>query len=169
MGCKYRFRINHIWSVWYTILMVPFQTYLIYLGLKRYRNYLDNDWPNRGIPHLSLNVYLILYYLCLPVLLLFAIFGIFKSGNLAGDNEKLGARTEKIIEFSRPAKRGALLFGEFSCFPTFISLALKTGIQGKRVLSFSPFQIVFDFVLNIFLIICKCFLSFIALCIYLFV
>ncbi|VDK46690.1 unnamed protein product [Anisakis simplex] len=100
MGCIFRARINQLWSVWYTIAILLLQTYLLYLGFERYRLYSEMKWPHGAYPRIWLSVYVILYSVCIPALLLFAAFGIFKSGNIAGDNDRLGARIDRIIEMS---------------------------------------------------------------------
>uniref|UniRef100_A0A914RXV9 Uncharacterized protein n=1 Tax=Parascaris equorum TaxID=6256 RepID=A0A914RXV9_PAREQ len=101
MGCTFRARMNQLWSVWYTVVMVLLQVYLLYLGFERYRLYSEMKWPHGAYPRVWLSVYVIAYSVCIPGLLLFAAFGIFKSGNIAGDNDRLGARIERIIEISR--------------------------------------------------------------------
>uniref|UniRef100_A0A915C145 Protein tincar n=1 Tax=Parascaris univalens TaxID=6257 RepID=A0A915C145_PARUN len=101
MGCTFRARMNQLWSVWYTVAMVLLQVYLLYLGFERYRLYSEMKWPHGAYPRVWLSVYVIAYSVCIPGLLLFAAFGIFKSGNIAGDNDRLGARIERIIEISR--------------------------------------------------------------------
>lgn len=101
MGCIFRARMNQLWSVWYTVAMVLLQVYLLYLGFERYRLYSEMKWPHGAYPRVWLSVYVIAYSVCIPGLLLFAAFGIFKSGNIAGDNDRLGARIERIIEVSR--------------------------------------------------------------------
>ncbi|EJD75530.1 hypothetical protein LOAG_17337 [Loa loa] len=101
MPCSFRARVNQLWSIWYTVVMVLLQTYLIYLGFERYRLYSEMKWPHGAYPSLWLSVYVILYSLCIPCLLLFMAFGIFKSGNVAGDNDRLGARIDRVIEITR--------------------------------------------------------------------
>lgn len=61
-------------------------------------------WPTGGYPHTWLTVYIILYAACIPLSVLFFSFGFFKSGNIAGDNEKLADREERIVEVSRNSK-----------------------------------------------------------------
>nr|CDQ00609.2 Bm10949 [Brugia malayi] len=105
MPCSFRARVNQLWSIWYTIVMVLLQTYLIYLGFERYRLYSEMKWPHGAYPSLWLSVYVVLYSSCIPGLLLFMAFGIFKSGNVAGDNDRLGARIDRVIEITRNSYR----------------------------------------------------------------
>ncbi|EPB79359.1 hypothetical protein ANCCEY_01518 [Ancylostoma ceylanicum] len=104
MGCTFRARLNQICSIWYTILVLCIQSYLLYLGFERYKLYTEMKWPTGGYPHTWLTVYIILYAACIPLSLLFFSFGFFKSGNIAGDNEKLADREDRIIEVSRNRK-----------------------------------------------------------------
>ncbi|KAL3981884.1 putative integral membrane protein [Acanthocheilonema viteae] len=101
MSCSFKARVNQLWSIWYTVIVVLLQTYLIYLGFERYRLYSEMKWPHAAYPSHWLSVYVILYSSCIPALLLFMAFGIFKSGNIAGDNDRLGARIDRIIEITR--------------------------------------------------------------------
>ncbi|CAD6193128.1 unnamed protein product [Caenorhabditis auriculariae] len=98
MGCTYRAGLNHLCSIWYTLLAVALQAYLLYLGFERYRLYNEIKWPTAGYPQTWLSVYIILYSVCIPCLLLFLAFGVFKSGNIPGDNEKLADREERVLE-----------------------------------------------------------------------
>ncbi|KIH69290.1 hypothetical protein ANCDUO_00366 [Ancylostoma duodenale] len=104
MGCTFRARLNQICSIWYTILVLCIQSYLLYLGFERYKLYTEMKWPTGGYPHTWLTIYIILYAACIPLSLLFFSFGFFKSGNIAGDNEKLADREDRIIEVSRNRK-----------------------------------------------------------------
>ncbi|VDN01046.1 unnamed protein product [Thelazia callipaeda] len=104
MPCTFRARVNQLWSIWYTVAMVLLQAYLLYLGFERYRLYSEMKWPHDSYPRLWLKVYIILYSLCIPGLLLFMAFGIFKSGNIAGDNDRLGARIDQRCSLLRYIK-----------------------------------------------------------------
>ncbi|CAB3399529.1 unnamed protein product [Caenorhabditis bovis] len=101
MGCTFRARLNQLSSIWYTVIVTLLQAYLLYLGFERYRLYNEIKWPTGGYPHNWLKVYIIVYASCIPATLLFFAFGFFKSGNIAGDNEQLANREERIMEVSR--------------------------------------------------------------------
>ncbi|ETN83675.1 hypothetical protein NECAME_07280 [Necator americanus] len=118
MGCTFRARLNQICSIWYTILVLCIQSYLLYLGFERYKLYTEMKWPTGGYPHTWLTVYITLYAACIPLSLLFFSFGFFKSGNIAGDNEKLADREDRIIEVSRNRKgeKAGCLHGIKSCW-----------------------------------------------------
>ncbi|WKY16218.1 hypothetical protein Q1695_001142 [Nippostrongylus brasiliensis] len=94
------------------------QSYLLYLGFERYKLYTEMKWPTGGYPHAWLTVYIVLYATCIPLSVLFFSFGFFKSGNIAGDNEKLADREERVIEVSRNRKGEKLgcLHGMKSCW-----------------------------------------------------
>uniref|UniRef100_A0A0K0D7B1 XK-related protein n=1 Tax=Angiostrongylus cantonensis TaxID=6313 RepID=A0A0K0D7B1_ANGCA len=111
MGCAFRARLNQICSIWYTVLILCIQSYLLYLGFERYKLYTEMKWPTGGYPHVWLTIYITLYAVCIPLSLLFFSFGFFKSGNIAGDNEKLADREDRVIELSanrRGQKSGCL-------------------------------------------------------------
>uniref|UniRef100_A0A7E4W7X1 Protein tincar n=1 Tax=Panagrellus redivivus TaxID=6233 RepID=A0A7E4W7X1_PANRE len=109
MGCIFRARLNSLWSVWYTVIFLLIQIYLIYLGFERYRLYTEMKWPHGAYPHLWLTVYVALYAACIPLCLLFFAFGFFKSGNIPGDNETLGFRTERILEITGSTRKSCCL------------------------------------------------------------
>uniref|UniRef100_A0A0N4ZW89 Nucleoporin NDC1 n=1 Tax=Parastrongyloides trichosuri TaxID=131310 RepID=A0A0N4ZW89_PARTI len=100
MGCKFKIRLNSLSSIWYTFGVLLLQIYLLYLGFERYRLYLDVKWPQHQYPKLWLTTYMILYSSCIPLSMLFFIVGFFKSGNLTGDREQLGAITINVCEKS---------------------------------------------------------------------
>lgn len=100
MGCLFRIRLNRLASIWYTILSFIIQIYLLYLGFKRYQLYTEIKWPHSVYPNMWLTVYVSTFAICLPLLVLFVAFGIWKSGNLAGDNDQIGSRIERIIEIT---------------------------------------------------------------------
>uniref|UniRef100_A0A1I7ZBM2 Protein tincar n=1 Tax=Steinernema glaseri TaxID=37863 RepID=A0A1I7ZBM2_9BILA len=98
MGCFFRSRLNSLGSIWYTLLCVLLQIYLCYLGFERYRLYSDMKWPHGGYPRIWLSVYIALYGACVPMVVFIFATGCFKTGNLAGDQDQFGARTERIFE-----------------------------------------------------------------------
>uniref|UniRef100_A0AC35G6I6 Uncharacterized protein n=1 Tax=Panagrolaimus sp. PS1159 TaxID=55785 RepID=A0AC35G6I6_9BILA len=66
-------------------------------------------WPHGAYPHTWLTVYISLYGTCIPLCVLFLAFGVFKTGNLAGDNDQLSARTERILEITGPTRNSCCL------------------------------------------------------------
>lgn len=78
--------------------------YLLYLGFERYKLYTNMKWPHEAYPRLWLTIYIVTLAVCMPLLVLFTAFGVFKSGNLSGDGEQLGLRTERIIEITKSLK-----------------------------------------------------------------
>ncbi|KAF1748362.1 hypothetical protein GCK72_024829 [Caenorhabditis remanei] len=101
MTCGIRPRLNNLSSIWYTILTTLLQCYLLYLGFERYRLYNEIKWPTGGYPYGYLMAYAIIYFSSIIATFLFFASGIFKSGNIAGDNERLADREERVIEVSR--------------------------------------------------------------------
>lgn len=67
-------------------------------------------WPHGAYPHTWLTVYISLYGTCIPLCVLFLAFGVFKTGNLAGDNDQLSARTERILEITGPTRNCKQIF-----------------------------------------------------------
>uniref|UniRef100_A0A7I4Z6J0 Protein tincar n=1 Tax=Haemonchus contortus TaxID=6289 RepID=A0A7I4Z6J0_HAECO len=118
MGCTLRARLNQICSIWYTTLVLCIQSYLLYLGFERYKLYTEMKWPTGGYPHVWLTIYITLYAACVPLSVLFFSFGFFKSGNIAGDNERLAEREDRVIEVSRNRKgeKSGCLHGMKSCW-----------------------------------------------------
>ncbi|CAD5220303.1 unnamed protein product [Bursaphelenchus xylophilus] len=100
-------RLNSLSTIWYTILMLLLQSYLLYLAIHRYRLYTEIKWPNNEYPRAWLTVYISLCGACIPLMVLMGLFGIFKTGNLAGDNKKL-RWTEK--DDKRKREKGCFLF-----------------------------------------------------------
>ncbi|GMT35103.1 hypothetical protein PFISCL1PPCAC_26400, partial [Pristionchus fissidentatus] len=98
-------RCNALSSIWYTLIIIGLQAYLIYLGVERYKLYTDMKWPSGGYPTRLLSVYAGLYVTCLPLLVILFAVGVFKSGNIAGDNERLAEREDRTIE-CRPSRNG---------------------------------------------------------------
>jgi hypothetical protein len=78
MGCSI-LRLNSLPSIWYTNCLLAIQTYLLYLAFERYKLYTEIKWPNNVYPTISLTIYVFLCGACIPLLFLFAIFGIFKT------------------------------------------------------------------------------------------
>ncbi|CAI5455339.1 unnamed protein product [Caenorhabditis angaria] len=101
MGCTLRPRLNNLSSIWYTVIITLLQAYLLFLGFERYRLYTDIKWPTGGYPQIWFTVYIVIYISCIPATLLFFACGFFKSGNIAGDNERLADREERVLEVSR--------------------------------------------------------------------
>ncbi|VDM55018.1 unnamed protein product [Angiostrongylus costaricensis] len=118
MGCAFRAHLNQICSIWYTVLILCIQSYLLYLGFERYKLYTEMKWPTGGYPHAWLTIYITLYAVCIPLSLLFFSFGFFKSGNIAGDNEKLADREDRVIELStnRKGEKSGCLHTVKSCW-----------------------------------------------------
>lgn len=101
MGCIFRGSFNQLGSIWYTVISVLIQIYLLYLGFERYKHYTNMKWPHGAYPRLWLTIYIAILAVCIPLLVLFTAFGVFKSGNLSGDGEQLGLRTKRIIEITK--------------------------------------------------------------------
>ncbi|KAL3094713.1 hypothetical protein niasHT_022195 [Heterodera trifolii] len=96
--CVFRVQPNTLLSLWYTIGCTLLNSWLLYLAFVRYRLYTDMQWPAGAFPRVWLTAYISLLGTCIPILALFLVFGLMKTGNLAGDNDQLGARPKRTIE-----------------------------------------------------------------------
>jgi hypothetical protein len=80
------------------------QGWLIYLGFERYRLYTEIQWPLGSFPRLWLTIFISILTTCIPLIVLFFVSSLIKIGNLANDNDKLGARTNRIFEMIKGGK-----------------------------------------------------------------
>ncbi|KAL3106718.1 hypothetical protein niasHT_019846 [Heterodera trifolii] len=96
--CVFRVQPNTLLSLWYTIGCTLLNSWLLYLAFVRYRLYTDMQWPAGAFSRVWLTAYISLLGICIPILALFLVFGLMKTGNLAGDNDQLGARPKRTIE-----------------------------------------------------------------------
>lgn len=75
-----------------------------YSSLVRSKLYEEVKWPTGNYPNLWLRVYQCIYFVCLPACFFLFACGCFKTGNIAGDNERLADREERILEVSRNSR-----------------------------------------------------------------
>ncbi len=106
MGCIFRARVNHLWSVWYTVVVTLLHVYLLYLGFERYKLYTEMKWPHGGYPRMQLSAYIALHAACIPALLLFMAFGktiylLQISGFLLELNKKMRIQFVSLITASK--------------------------------------------------------------------
>lgn len=124
MGCVYRPQCNQVWSIWYCALVLGLEAYLLYLGVRRYEAYADFNWPPGARPQLFLTIYAALHVAVIALVPAFIAFALFKTGNLASDNEAFGARFERTMEIRGP-----------SCCPTkfapFLLILLRADYGGS--------------------------------------
>ncbi|CAB4060857.1 Protein tincar [Lepeophtheirus salmonis] len=81
---------NSLWSVWYGILVVIFQSFILYKCVTRFLIYVALPWPEKEQPYLELNLYVGLVGAGVVLLPFYFISFMFKIGNLANDGYKLG-------------------------------------------------------------------------------
>ena len=67
----------------------------------RLKLYEEIKWPTGNYPAVWLKVYYTIYFICLPASFFLFACGCFKTGNIAGDNERLANREERILEVAR--------------------------------------------------------------------
>ncbi|UMM42501.1 hypothetical protein L5515_018307, partial [Caenorhabditis briggsae] len=75
--------------------------YLLYLGFERYRLYNEIKWPTGGYPYGYLMTYVSIYIVSIGGTFLLFTSAFFKSGNIAGDNERLADRESRVLEVDR--------------------------------------------------------------------
>ena len=81
---------NSLWSLWYGILTLALQAYVVYKCVTRFLTYIALPWPEDKQPYLELNLYVGLVGAGVVLLPFFFISFMFKIGNLPNDGYKLG-------------------------------------------------------------------------------
>ena len=81
---------NSIWSVWYGIVVLCLQAYIVYKCVSRFLIYVALPWPNGKQPYLELNLFVGLVGAGVVLVPFYFISFMFKIGNLANDGYKLG-------------------------------------------------------------------------------
>lgn len=85
--------LNSLWSIWYGVLVLCFQSFLIYRAASLFLIYIALPWPEGQQPYLELNVFVGLVGAGVVLLPFFAISFLFRIGNLANDGYKLGQKS----------------------------------------------------------------------------
>ena len=81
---------NNLWSIWYGLLVVTLEAFVVYKCVSRFLLYLSLPWPERKQPYLELNLFVGLVGAGVVLLPFYFISFMFKIGNLANDGYKLG-------------------------------------------------------------------------------
>ena len=81
---------NNLWSIWYGLLVVLLEAFVVYKCVSRFLLYLALPWPERKQPYLELNLFVGLVGAGVVLLPFYFISFMFKIGNLANDGYKLG-------------------------------------------------------------------------------
>lgn len=81
---------NSLWSLWYGLLTLALQAYVVYKCVARFLTYISLPWPEDKQPYLELNLYVGLVGAGVVLLPFFFISFMFKIGNLSNDGYKLG-------------------------------------------------------------------------------
>ncbi|RWS09532.1 uncharacterized protein B4U79_05489 [Dinothrombium tinctorium] len=87
----HHYSLNSLWSIWYGIIAVAFQIYIIARSVKRFTLYVSLPWPDDQPPYKELNTYVILTGLGVVILPFFVVTSMMKIGNNANDGQKLGS------------------------------------------------------------------------------
>lgn len=91
MSCTQRvsIRLNSLESIWYCILVAFITVFLLGDALRQYKHYNNLDWPDKP-PRGELRLYALLIFSAFGLIVLFIPTQIFKVGNRANDQDKLG-------------------------------------------------------------------------------
>lgn len=81
---------NSLWSIWYGVIILCFQSYLIYRATTFFLIYVALPWPDGQEPYLELNMFVGLVGASVVLLPFYTISFLFKIGNLANDGYKMG-------------------------------------------------------------------------------
>ncbi|XP_071793126.1 uncharacterized protein [Asterias amurensis] len=86
---KMTIKFNSLESIWYCIFVVVVTLFLCLDATRHYKHYDNLDWP-QGRPNAELNLYILLMVSAFLLIILFIPTQIFKVGNRANDQGKLG-------------------------------------------------------------------------------
>lgn len=90
-GCRCsKLTINNLWSVWYCVVVVGLEIYLITTNIQKFVTYIDLPWPENSDPRFELNAYVGLIGAAILLIPFFVIASVVRVGNLPNDGHKLG-------------------------------------------------------------------------------
>ncbi|GAB1607835.1 uncharacterized protein LOC115223212 isoform X2, partial [Argonauta hians] len=82
--------LNSLWSIWYCLVVIGFQSYITYGEIQRYLELRQEQWRASLIPPAELTAQLVLVIVSILCIPLFILACIFRTGNYANDGVKLG-------------------------------------------------------------------------------
>lgn len=88
--CCSKVNINNLWSVWYCVVVVGLEIYLLVNSIGKFVTYVELKWPNDADPRFELNAYVGLIGTAVLIIPLFIVTSILRVGNLPNDGHKLG-------------------------------------------------------------------------------
>jgi len=88
---------NTLWSLWYGILVVLLQAFIVYQCVQRFLLYIALPWPDGSQPYAELNVFVGLVGAGVVLMPFFLVAFLFKVGNLANDGVKLGVHMSSCV------------------------------------------------------------------------
>lgn len=90
-SCKcQKARLNSLWSVWYCVVVLSIEIYLIASSIRGFSCYVDLPWPPESQPFMELNTYVTFVAVAVVLLPFFVICALLKVRNWANDGYKLG-------------------------------------------------------------------------------
>ncbi|GAB6031446.1 hypothetical protein CHUAL_009217 [Chamberlinius hualienensis] len=90
-SCKcQKAKLNSLWSIWYCVVVLSFEIYLIASSIRGFSCYVDLPWPPESQPFMELNTYVTFVAVAVVLLPFFVICAVLKVKNWANDGYKLG-------------------------------------------------------------------------------
>lgn len=104
VACQ-RPRVNSQWSVWYCVIALALQVYIIATSIQRFTRYVSLPWPPQGQPYLELNAYVAFMGAAVVLLPFFLLSALMKVGNYANDGHKLGDEEPDMVVYQNLRRR----------------------------------------------------------------
>lgn len=94
-----RYTLNSLWCIWYGLIVILFQVYIIIRNVQRFTSYLELPWPVKHEPFFQLNAYVVLTAIGVVIMPFFFVSTVVRIGNYSNDGIKLGSNKAKRKEY----------------------------------------------------------------------
>ena len=94
-----RYTLNSLWCIWYGLIVILFQVYIIIRNVQRFTSYLELPWPVKHEPFFQLNAYVVLTAIGVIIMPFFFVSTVVRIGNYSNDGIKLGSNKAKRNEY----------------------------------------------------------------------
>lgn len=94
-----RYTLNSLWCIWYGLVVILFQVYIIIRNVQRFTSYLELPWPVKHEPFFQLNAYVVLTAIGVVIMPFFFVSTVVRIGNYSNDGIKLGSSKAKKNEY----------------------------------------------------------------------
>lgn len=94
-----KYTLNSLWCIWYGLIVILFQVYIIIRNVQRFTSYLELPWPVKHEPFFQLNAYVVLTAVGVVIMPFFFVSTVVRIGNYSNDGIKLGSRKAKRNEY----------------------------------------------------------------------